>query len=386
MSINRKEQVEYLSIPQDEELRRSSEEAHKVFQQALHRTKGKCNNPRAWFLANHKDATVEDVIKFGVAGSRFESGRAYNNPTNHKLSRVERIEVQQNKRIVKVRETVAKRFLESRGLWDEEVDKKYGGINAAVFRDITSSPCRELVRLLTYAKYAKVDGRFSKKCQNVMKHWVERIHLEVKPGVQIQQARKDMFDAEIEWLDHAPEEVLDRIAGKEYNRTQNFTEAVFNSGLCPNYTDSQKGFEFIETSKMFVEVLNHMGIGVADAREESHAMSLAQARIRLRELMKKTITLSKTFMKLVKQGFEPELARAEIVDQLNQYVEITPQFKIHWQFFSLDNAPTHYDYQKPAKAKKATTNGSGQRRGKVAKSADENGYIEVPGIGKLKVC
>lgn len=381
--VDRLKQASRLPHPKDEGICRTDEEALELFRKALSKSKGKCNNRFGWMIAKNNRSTIDDIVKFGVTDSYWDDAQAF--PTKSHLSRktaFEREHEQAVKRKTLVKDSVFGKFLKSKGLWDNQAESEFGQMTTEMLGRDDTYKARQFHRLLSYAKYVDMDNRFTQQCGNTMRYWMEHITLDVTEQ-GITKARKEMFNKELEWLAHSPDEVLQRIAEKDYSRTQNFTQALFNSGLVNANYDSAAGDELMELTKAFCEVMDHIGIGIADSSLESHPMSMPQVRINIKNVMKKAINMGKTFVKLVKQGFEPSLARDEVIDQLNHYVMVS-NTKVKWQFFPLDNAPTTYDYQRKPKA---TTSASGStgRRSKAEKYADAEGCIEVPGVGKLKV-
>lgn len=379
--VNRLEQVARLPRPMDDAKCRSDADALEYLRKAIFASKGKCNTRNAWFIAKFKDSTIEDILRFGVPDSYWGSDKAIPSKSHIKKSAWQKDQEFLAGKITRVRDSIVRKFLESKGLWDEETDNRYGNLDNDNWIKGGWSECQKLKRLLTYAKYIDDEGEFSKRCQNTMRYWMENISLDIHNDSEISRFRKEMFDKELDWLNNAPDEVLATIAEKERHNTQNFTQAVFNSGLVNCNHDTEKGYELIELCRGFIEVLEHMGIGIADTQTEPHTSSLAQIRIGIKQLMKKAITLSKTFVKLVKQGFEPELARDEVIEQLNQFV-ITNKSKVHWAFYARKDAPKSYEYQKTAKPAKSSGT---KTTSKASLKVDDDGYLELPGIGRVKV-
>lgn len=376
--MNRLEQVSGLPAPADESVARSNEEAVEIFREALRKSKGKCNNIHGWYLARHKNATVDDIIKFGVMDNDRYQTSVFKQLSSKRTTPWERQVLQRDRKFVRVRDTFLKKYLESKGLWDEKADREYGNLLTSNLATSHSSSVHQFNRLMAYAKFADLNNPFTEKCPNVIRNWVEHITLEVKPELEFTSKRKELFQKELEWLGKAPEEVLNKLADKELCFTQNFTQAVFNSGLCSIYNNTPGNMEVVELVNAFVEVMEHIGLGIADT-QSNHATSMPRIRVGMKSLIKKTINMGKVFVRLVKQGFEPNLARDEVIDQLNQWVQVN-NINVKWQFYPLNDAPTHYDYQRKPKEK-----ATGKRTSRAASAADSDGCVEVPGLGKLKV-
>lgn len=380
----RLKQVARLAGPMDKDVCRSDEEALQIFREALAKSKGKCNTRFGWMIAKHKDSTIEEIIKFGVRDTYWTDSVALESAGTPRRSLWQKEREFAESKVARVRDGVVRKFLESKGLWDEHTDAEYGEIRSDAWQAPAYGYAKigKFQKLIAYAKYADVDNEFAKKCPNTMRYWMENITLDVKADIDVSMTRKHTFDKELEWLGQAPDEVIEAIAKKDRSEPQNFTQAVFNSGLCnPNY-DTVPGAEVSELSKGFVQVMEHMGIGVADSRPEPHTHSMPQVRIGMKQLMKKTISMGKVFMKLIKQGFDPALAREEVIDQLNQYVQ-TSNMRVKWSFYPRKDAPTEYDYQKTSKAKKSSAAAPAHSR--KTSGVDADGYMEIPGLGKVKV-
>lgn len=385
--IDRLKDVKSLPKPYDEDLCRSDEEAIELFRKALAITKGKCNNRNGWIIAKNVNATLDDIIKFGVKDTYWSTGLAFSHTPHWIKSPADRIREIEQKKQTYVKDSVFGRFIKSRGLWTDEVEEKYRELTTqtlAIYKNCmwcrNSELAKSFLRFLEYARYSDKENRFIKTCGNTAQYWFEHITLTLNDS-DVSKARKAMFEKELEWLDHAPQEVLDSIMVKDRHHTQSLTQAIFNSGLCNNNDDTEKGDYVMELTKSFCEVMDHIGLGIADRGERTKAITFASSRIALTSIMKKVMSMGKVFVRLMKQGYEPSLAREEVIDQLNQYVALSKAV-VPWEFFALDNAPTNYDYQAKPKSKTSATNG----RSKLAKNADADGLMEVPGIGKLKVC
>lgn len=362
--------------------RRSEEEAIEIFREALKKSKGACNNRMGWLIAQHKDSTVDEIIKFGKeTDSIGGQSKAFDSLHHFRKTPYERKLEREESRRVTVRDTYLKTYLEGKGLWDEKTDSKFGGLLSDHWKNSGTMTSKEFCRLLNYAKYADVKTRFTETCGNVIRRWMEQVNLDVIVGKPFTESRKQLFDKETEWLSHAPDSVLNTLATKEVNNTQNFTQAVFNTGLFSTYSETPRSIEVCELSKAFQETMDHIGLGIADTQTENHTHSFPQIRIGIKNLMKKVISMNRTFAKLVRDGFDPKLARDEVIDQLNQYV-ITSQMKINWQFFALDNAPTAYDDYKP-KAKARKTGGNTSVRPSHKPGSSTSRSEEIPGFGKV---
>lgn len=377
----------------DPEDNRSDEEALDIFEQALYLSKGKTNNSLSWWLAKNKSSTTEDILRLGKSFSGSGADMTVLRPVSHfKLSPWDRKLRQDNQRVVRVKDTYLKKFLEEKGLWDEDTEYNLGRMPSdwkTVFVNPFTAHCgtgeaRHLQALLDYAKSKNVGNKFHERCSRVFRHWLESIDLwtEARPHDSKEEkdyklSRKRMFDKEIEWLSQAPESVLTDIAEKDFRDTRNFTQSVANSGAFCSLAEAS-AIEFCVLSEAFCDTLEHIGLGIYDAGDYYARHSLKYSRKGIKALMKKVNSMGRLFIRLVKAGNSPELARDEVIDQLNDFSR--KQMSIEWKFYARVDAPTEYDYQtKKSKPKSKAENFT-------AEVIEEDGkrYLKV-GNTKLRI-
>lgn len=366
-------------------LPKSDETVMAKLREAVFKTKGKCNNDDALRIARNKNSTVEDVIRLG-SYTRVEP-RAYcrplqGSPRSRFNNHAQRIEAG---RKVMLKDTIIWKYLASKGLTKLATEKC---LDKATTKDVMrpanaysymSQQCRNLQGIMNFAKIADNEvvmnnKSISEAMLKVNHDPIRDDHTHNPAFVDYHEGRESFFKAEMDWLGHAPQDILDRL-----NPTVSYasmTQCMWNMSGSIRET-SMTGYKAREYARQMTDFMKYMGIGVAGIGGYSYGM--VRNRKNTQALAKFMMTVKNKFDQMIKKGFEVSLVREEIVEMLNNWV--STKCIINWTFYIRTDAPTDYpDLEKQKKVNRLHRSGSASPT--VITVSDEEATIVKTADGK----
>ena len=343
----------------------SREEALVKLKEAVFLTKGKANNDDAMKIAMRKNSTVEDIVRLGTY-NKIEP-RAYYRPlggsprSSFKRSWSDRI---QDGRKVMLKDTIVWKFIQQKGM--EALANSRNLCNAATVA-VRPGGCfyKDYQMIMGFAKSGLDDNILSipKISENLMKvdhNPVREDHKWSSAFVDFHEGRQKFYDAELEWLAHAPEEVLDLFKDKDGNVGTTYvsmTNCMWNMGGTINSgseTD-MTAFKAREYARQMAELMKYMGIGVVGMG--GYSWGVVRNRKNTQAMAKYMMQMRNKFMQMIKKGFDVAVVRDEIVSMLDTWA--STKCIIKWKFYSRTDAPAEYpDLEAQKKIKKLHHSGS----------------------------
>lgn len=342
----------------------SISEASDKLRKALAQTKGACNCELAIDIAIRKNSTVEDIARvgswIGEDGKAHAPGR-FDRVIRHrheKLSGYGRRQIQQDKRLTKLEDSVYGKYLKSKGLWGTVKELNLDKHNST---HILTEGCywherRELNMLMFVAKLSM--ERIAQFMPNVNSQWMKRLNVGGDNDDR-KEAKQNILKEEFEALNQAPEEVLQDIE-KHYIEGSNRTPHTFGGAFWATWSSGGQVAYYNELGRMAMEALKYMGIGIYHDTAGYYTQLPSKVKKGAIPLAKKMVSIQKTFNSMLKQGFEPSLVREEMCSQLTEFAK--ERCEIGWRFFSRLDAPMTYEVaeKKKPNAKKSNSGAKSQ--------------------------
>lgn len=343
------------------------EEVMDKLREAVFKTKGLCNNDDALRIARHKDSTVEDVIRLG-SYAKIEP-RAYyrplgGSPRSRFRNWATRID---EGRKVMLKDTVIWRYLKSKGL-DEyatqlHLDRCHTKMVMPARDGYKSDSCQQLQALMMFSKIDDCEVIISRP--RLMEAFQKIEHSPCpenqmgKPAYEdYYNGREEFYQAELDWMTHAPQEILERFEeGERATSYASMTQCMWNmSGSINNGNpNDMTAFKAREYARQMTQFMKYMGLGVAGIG--GYSWGVVRNRKNTQALAKYMMTVKNKFDQMIKKGFETSIVREEIISMLNNWC--ATKCIIGWTFFARTDAPTEYpDLEKQKKVHKLHRSGS----------------------------
>lgn len=341
------------------------EEALVKLKKAVFLTKGLCNNDDALQIARRANSTVDDIVRLG-SYKKLEQ-RLYYRPLQgsprHRFNSIaQRI---QSKRVVKLVDTVVWRYWESKGLTKIATEKYHlqnANASDCIYKGYgyRSDAQKGYAELMNFAKLSTSEAimnnhSISEGLMKVNHGAIREVYKNNPAYVDYYDGREEFYKAEVDWMSHAPQDILDRL-----NPTISYasmTQCMWNmqgsirSGVVTDMT----GFKAREYARQMARYMKYMGIGVAGIG--GYSWGIVRNRKNTQALAKFMMTVKNKFDQMIKKGFDVSLVREEMVNSLNNWV--STKCVIDWTFFIRTDAPSEYpELIKQRKVKKLHRSGS----------------------------
>lgn len=360
-------------------------EAIEKLKKAVFITKGLCNNSDGMRIAKCKNSTVEDIVRLG-SWSRLETSTyarpLQGSPRGEKSDYDFSARVSRGRKVM-LKDTVTWKYIKAKGL--EPLAMKYN-LHQRTTNDVRSrfSGCcrQQLEMVMNFAKmseFTNIASDYPVLGEQLCKvaHYDLPIEHTGDPAWEdYYNGRKEFYKAEIDWLSHAPTELLENLnqTNKSY---ASMTECLWNmrGTIMELQQTNMTAYKAREYAREMAKLMKYMGIGVAGVG--GYSWGLVRNRKNTQALAKYIMTVKNKFSSMVKKGFEVEVVREEVVNMLNAWV--ATKCIIAWKFYVRTDAPTEYpDLKSEAKVHKLHRSGSASpsivtvedAEAKIVKTAD----------------
>ena len=340
---------------------RQHDEYIALFKKAIHKSHGLCNNRAGEEIARRQGATVEDIIRLGsyknadsfyrvVGGAKRQGKKSY-------LRKMRGYHY-----VAEFKELPLYRYLKKKNLWRDELMPSMRFYSTRREKDWE---CNSMLKnVMCFARMnpsEKITSREPIACRlgNMQVELKCDDHMTSRYKEYVENRNKFM-QQEIEMIEHAPDEFLDRYC-EECDKPSHFciiiTEAELDWGSYKFIGDGKQALAMAYAMNK-MDVMKYMGIGV---------MVLGTSAIRgsavnniLRQFDKYIVKVQNKFISMIKKGFDVSIVREEIINMIEQWGDMKlHQYNAKLMAFERIDAQNEYkDIERKTKKEKSSKGGS----------------------------